>query len=241
MATICAWRAWSGRGEWAASAGDATGPDQRATWERSAAERRQAPPTFVDDPSRSPQARAEAFVDTVVRELKQSPFFGKGTPELAANALGDLVLGTIAERLHGDLGVAAAMSATLTRRSCAKGLSQEEAILLSSLLLEFPGAATSEAFDCLLSTERGETPVLMTLLDRWRSTRLPETERVKSLRLGAKDERTRLRFLGDEELAAHKDAQERVAVAPTPFDPTHASPPERASDPIDQVHERNPH
>jgi hypothetical protein len=153
---------------------------------------------------------ATAMIDTLFRRL---PSYGGGAsplyslPERSARSVLPYLVGMVDGALAAAPSVRAGLAEEFTERLCNQTLKDDQLMLMASLGREAPDIVSTKGLDCVFA-RRGskEDVVLWSMLDTWRRSGQEKTAAINEIERRATDERTKQRFLSNEEEMRQREA-----------------------------------
>jgi hypothetical protein len=132
-----------------------------------------------------------------------------GNPELHATRLSMYQKGMFDALIRTAPDLADELATRIETELCDESPEASHVISLSRIVHDMPELANERAFDCIASRGKEDT-VLWSVLDAWRATGLPETPALAAVRRTASDERTKMRFQGEDAVPARADDEQQL-------------------------------
>jgi hypothetical protein len=170
---------------------------------------RSGPASFRDEhattpaPAASPAQRADQVLGSLFRRLSLLPPSDQNlTAEGRANSVKEFTLGMVEAMVQEGPEVHQAMAEAYAARLCQQkgALLEEQVIALANLGQAFPQITSQNGFDCFFSRNTGQENLpVWAMLDAWRHSGHPKNAALRELELGARDPRTKQRFLSHQD------------------------------------------
>jgi hypothetical protein len=162
-----------------------------------------ATPTCPGNDPEAKTARARQYVSQLLRRLDMIPSNNLFTAESRVNRIRDYVTGVMDAIRQSDPELPADLARLFTDSLCEGPVPDDKAMLLSHMAQMLPAMATNQGFQCFFAqAPEKETPAVWYMIDAWRESGQDKPPALGAIERTARDDRTRMRFLTREQLAA---------------------------------------